>query len=120
MKKIIIAGSRKFHQYDVVETAVSDYLTQNKIDISDVEIVSGHADGIDDLGERFAKLHNCPIKIFPANWDKYGRAAGPIRNEQMAKYGDILIAFWDFRSKGTASMISLARKHNLQVHIVHI
>ena len=54
--------------------------------IDPVEIISGHAPGADTLGEKFAKAYGYPLKIFLAEWNKYGKAAGPIRNEEMAKY----------------------------------
>ena len=64
-----------------------------------------------------------PLKIFPAEWDKYGKAAGPIRNEQMAKYASeadrgILVAFPVGESKGTRNMIKLARQYGLEVEVI--
>lgn len=61
--------------------------------------------GADLLGKKWAILNGVPIKNFPADWDKYGKAAGPIRNAQMAEYADYLIAFWDGKSRGTKNMI---------------
>lgn len=61
---------------------------------------------------------------FPANWAAFGKRAGYIRNEQMAKYAvedgscGMLIAFWDGKSRGTKHMIDLANKHGLKVHVV--
>lgn len=65
------------------------------------------------------------IVRFEANWDRFKTAAGPIRNEKMAKYAagvdrKMLIAFWDGQSKGTGSMIDLAKKHGIEVYIVNI
>ena len=58
------------------------------------------------MGRRWAIENGIPIKEFPANWQEFGRAAGPIRNGEMADYADALIAIWDGRSRGTADMIS--------------
>ena len=55
---------------------------------------------------------------FPADWDKYGKAAGYKRNEEMARNADALIAFWDGKSRGTKHMIDLAKKYDLQARIV--
>lgn len=109
--KTIIAGSRNFNDYDLLEAVLLKH--------SDItEIISGCARGADSLGEKFALEHSIPIKKFPADWNTYGKSAGYRRNEQMAYYGDRLIAFWDGQSKGTKHMIDLARKVGLEVEVV--
>jgi len=52
------------------------------------------------LGESYAKENNYKLTIFPANWDKFGKRAGYLRNEEMSDYADAVIAFWDERSRG--------------------
>jgi len=111
--KVIIAGGRDFNDYDLLRKQC-DHLLQNQVV---VEIVSGTAKGADQLGERYAKEKEYKITRFPANWDEYGKSAGYIRNEEMAKYADALIAFWDGKSKGTEHMINLAKQYNLKVKI---
>lgn len=74
------------------------------------EIVCGDARGADSLGARYGTLHKIPVIHFPANWDAYGKAAGAIRNEEMAQYGDFLVAFWDGTSRGTAHMIQAMKR----------
>lgn len=81
-------------------------------------IVSGHASGADALGERYAQERGYETEIYPADWKTHGRAAGPIRNAQMAAVADALIALWDGKSHGIKNMIETARKHNLQVAVV--
>jgi hypothetical protein len=112
--KLIIAGSRDFEDYE--------YLKENISSINGVitEVVSGTARGADRLGERYADEHGIKCKKIPANWDKYGKSAGYKRNEQMAKYADNLIAFWDGKSKGTGHMIDIAKRLGLNVHVVRI
>ena len=56
--------------------------------------------------------------LYPADWERHGRAAGPIRNEEMAEVSDALIAFWDGKSRGTKSMIEIAMRKGLQVAVV--
>jgi len=56
--------------------------------------------------------------LYPADWNRHGRAAGPIRNEKMAEVSDALIAFLDGKSRGTRSMIEIARRKGLQVAVV--
>jgi len=110
--KVIVAGSRDFNDYETLKT-VCDFMLSRQ---DEVEIVSGTARGADLLGERYAKEKGYSIKQFTPDWSK-GKSAGYIRNEEMAKYGDALIAFWDGKSKGTEHMINLAKKHGLKVKI---
>ncbi len=79
--------------------------------------MSGCAKGVDELGERHARETGRPIAKFPADWKKYGRAAGPIRNNEMARYADALIAVWDGKSRGTEHMIESAESKNLKVYV---
>lgn len=109
--KCIVAGSRSFNDYDYLKSVLNLLLCLKK----NLEIVSGGADGADKLGEQYAKEKGCKLKIFPADWNKHGKSAGPIRNEEMAKYADACIVFWDGKSKGTDSMIKLAKRHNLRL-----
>ena len=109
--RVIIAGSRDITDYKQVEAA---YLSSN---IPITEIVSGGARGVDALGEQVAKNFGIPIKVFPADWDKHGKRAGPLRNIQMAEYADGLIAIWDGKSIGTKHMIDQANKQGLVVYI---
>lgn len=112
--KIIIAGGRDFNNYDLLARTCNDNLPFYE----ELIILSGCARGADTLGEKYATELDIPVKHFPANWDKYNKAAGYIRNKEMAEYGDKLIAFWDGKSKGTKHMIDLARANNLSVTIV--
>jgi hypothetical protein len=114
MRKVIIAGSRDFNDYERLCEVCNTLLAVE----SDIEIVSGTCKGADQLGERYAIEHNLPVKKFPADWNKYKRAAGYRRNTQMAEYGDYLIAFWDGLSKGTQMMINIAKKKGLKVKVV--
>lgn len=111
--KVIIAGSRTIRSY----TFICAHL--DKINWGFTEIVSGREPkGVDSLGEEYARCHGIKIKKFPADWARYGRAAGPIRNYQMAKYADALIAFWDGKSPGTQDMINVAKHRKLKIKII--
>ena len=113
--KVIIAGSRDFNNYELLRNKCNRILSNVKEDIT---IVSGKARGADSLGEKYAKEKGYKIEEYAANWDNYGKAAGYIRNEQMAKNADYLIAFWDGESRGTKHMIDLATDNNLHVRII--
>ena len=116
MIKVIVAGSRNFDNYDLLKENLLYYL--QRYDLTTVEIVSGTARGADSLGERFAMEYGCKIKRFPADWNKYGKKAGYIRNRQMAEYADACVCFWDGKSKGTKWMIELAKQKGLNLRIV--
>ena len=112
MFKLIIAGSRSIKDYRIVEKAVKQLPIEDEY-----EIVSGHANGVDKLGERYAREYNINLIIFPADWDKYGKSAGYKRNEEMAQYADGLLAIWDGESKGTRHMLNLAKQYGLRIWI---
>lgn len=112
--KTIIAGSRDINKPEILATAILNALDNG---LSITEVVSGGARGVDTLGEHWAALAAVPIKRFPAEWDKYGRSAGIIRNTEMAKYANALIAVWDGKSRGTKHMIDYAKLKNLAVYI---
>lgn len=116
---VIIAGGRDFNDYDLLEEKCKDVL-RLYMAYRNVTIISGDATGADTLGERFAKEYRLKSLIFPAEWQKYGRAAGPIRNQEMANLADAVIAFWDGKSRGTKNMIDLAQAKGLSTHVVYI
>ncbi len=111
--KVIIAGGRNFNNYNLL-FKFCDKILINK---SDIEIVSGTANGADRLGEIYADLNGYSLKKFPADWVNNKKSAGYLRNEEMAIYSDALIAFWDGKSKGTKHMIDLANHYKLKVRV---
>ena len=118
---IIIAGSRDFTDYKIVKSSLKNFLI-SKQTTDKPTIICGMARGADMQGYRLAKEFKLPLREFLADWNNYGKRAGYIRNEQMAKYAHekgngVLFAFWDGKSKGTKWMIELAKKYNLEVHI---
>lgn len=116
--RTIIAGSREGVNYEDVCLAVEE----SKIDIS--VVVSGTANGADKLGERWAKANRIPVVQMPAKWrNKDGttnRSAGHQRNARMAEYAEALVAIWDGKSKGTASMIQIAKHYKLLVYVLRV
>lgn len=116
--RVIIAGGRDFSDYELLKEKC-DYYLQNKIrEGRRVVIISGHASGADSLGERYAQERGLQCEQHPADWKTHGKAAGPIRNAEMAAVADALIAFWDGQSRGTRHMIETARAKGLKVAVV--
>ena len=114
MFRVIIAGTRTFDNYGLLYEYADYKLSQIQ---DNIEIVSGGAKGADALGERYAREKGYSLRVFPADWAKYGRKAGPMRNRQMAEYADALLAFWDGESAGTKNMIEEANKQGLKIGI---
>lgn len=112
--KIIIAGGRNFHNYQMLRDSCDFILGDQGV----TEVVGGGASGADVLGERYAAEQGIPCRRFEADWQRYGRSAGPRRNVEMADYADALIAFWDGESRGTKHMIEAAQKRGLRVWII--
>jgi hypothetical protein len=109
--KTIVAGSRTVTDEHIIQVAIE----ASGFEVT--EVVSGAARGVDRLGEAWARLHGIAITRFPADWARHGRAAGPIRNGQMADYAEALVAILDGESRGTKNMIDQARQRGLKVKI---
>jgi hypothetical protein len=125
--KLIIAGSRDITDYEVVREAIIEsgfWRTYKR----DIEVVCGmalswkwHEDpligGVDRLGYRFAENNGLTIHEFPANWKKYGKKAGMMRNIEMGEFSDGLLAVWDGQSTGTKQMIDWASDNGLEYYV---
>jgi hypothetical protein len=107
--KVAVIGSRTFNDYESVK---------DKLDsISDITlIVSGGAMGADTLGERYARENGISTVIFKPDWSK-GRGAGFLRNTDIINEADIVVAFWDGKSRGTLDSIKKAEKQGKKVLI---
>lgn len=117
MYKLAIVGSRhlNYQHVDYKELIkLTDVFERNYKKLC---IVSGGARGIDTLAEAFAKSRSSSFVVFPADWDKHGHAAGPIRNKEIEDFCDGCLAIWDLKSKGTAHTISLFQASNKPVLI---
>lgn len=116
--RLIIAGSRNFNDYDYLQRCCIQEIDKLR-NVYDVVVVSGHAQGADILGERFANEQGLKLEIYPADWKAHYRSAGFRRNEQMGDISDGLIAFWDGRSHGTRHMIEYAKSKGLDVTVYY-
>lgn len=101
--KVIIAGSRNYHNYDPVAAMVDRFREYFTVDT----IISGAANGVDSIGMNYANRNTIPLEVFPihpSDWERYGKRAGHLRNQTMAERGDILLAFVT-SGNGTRNMI---------------
>ena len=102
--RLIIAGSRGVYPTPEQIDAEMDDLLFVKADVR--EVVSGTATGADEAGETWSAINGIPVKRFPADWGKHGKAAGKLRNREMAEYGDAAVVFWDGMSSGSCDMVT--------------
>ena len=114
--RVVIAGCRNYNNYAEAKGFIDRCLSRIRKE-NEIIIVSGGCSGADMLGERYAKENGFKVECYPANWDKFGRSAGPKRNEEMAKIADFVICFWDNISLGTKSMISFAKRYEKPIKI---
>lgn len=117
--RVIIAGGRRFENYNLLATKCDGILSQKRMTHT-IVIISGTARGADTLGEQYARERGYTVERFPADWNTLGKRAGYVRNCQMADNADALIAFWDGNSKGTKDMITEAKRKGLVVRINNI
>jgi hypothetical protein len=118
--RLIVAGSRDVEDYELVSNTIHSFLAkENNGSLPDV-VLSGTARGADRLGERWANDNGVSVKFYPADWGKYAKRAGYLRNQQMAENADALVAIWDGQSRGTMHMIHIAEKMGLKVYVCTI
>lgn len=117
---ILVCGSREFNDYGKLKTEVLAALPIG--DYIDATVISGHARGADKLGERLAVDMGWKSEVYPADWNTWGKAAGPIRNKQMLIEGkpDLVIAFLAKDSIGTKDMIKQSKEAKVEVVVVNI
>ncbi len=112
--RVLVCGSRHFEDKELM----ADVLKQYPI----TEIIEGEARGADRLSRDWAVENGIPVERFPADWELYGKRAGPIRNSRMLKEGkpEMVVAFRGPESRGTQNMIDQAMKAGVEVHVIDI
>ncbi len=112
--KLAIIGSRDFKNYPLLKETVLKhfvgYDTKTCMEVWPEEIVSGGANGADSLAKAFALEYGIPLKEFIPEWEKYGKRAGFLRNQDIVKRADWVLCFWDGQSKGSGNSLSIAKK----------
>ena len=105
--KLAIVGSRTFKDFSLMDYWV-DILLPDKV-YSGHTIISGGAKGADEMAEKIAKQSGTELIVFKPDWNKHGKSAGHMRNMDIISHSDQVLAFWDGKSKGTASSLSIAK-----------
>lgn len=114
--RVVIAGSRNFDNYEIMAAELDKYLKGKE----DITIISGTAKGADRMGERYAFEHGLKVERFPAEWGIYHKGAGPIRNKEMVRNANAVIAFWDGESSGTKNIIECAKAENIPCIVISV
>lgn len=115
--KLAIVGSRYLTDYEFFSTKVDEYIGNEKTPVVDC-IISGGARGADTMAARYAHEHNINFLCFTADWTRYGKAAGHIRNSQMIDVADAVLAFPLEDSRGTYDTVRKAKEKGIQV-VIH-
>jgi hypothetical protein len=108
--RTIIAGSRSFNDWNKMKEVMQS--------IECGSVICGGANGADLLGKMWAIEHGVPVIDMPADWKKYGKSAGMIRNRDMANIADQLVAFWDGISPGTRNMIDTMKRMGKPITVI--
>lgn len=116
--KILVCGGRDFCDRDLMSRTLAPYKPRHINSPSEHKIIQGGARGADRMAREWAETFRVPYREFPANWDRDGKAAGPIRNQRMIDEGkpDLVIAFPG--GSGTADMVRRARRAKIRVEMV--
>lgn len=110
--KVLVCGSRTYTNQDPVREELAKLP-------ADAVIIHGAARGADSLAANIARDLGLQVEGYPADWDKYGKSAGYRRNiEMLSQKPDLVIAFWDGVSPGTAHTIQEARKRGIPVNVI--
>jgi hypothetical protein len=113
--RVLVCGDRNWRNIEAIRRELAFFPLGTVI-------IHGGASGADSLSGVVGREFGFTIRSFPAQWDKYGKAAGPVRNTQMLREGqpDIILAFHENieSSKGTKNMITQARKAALPVKLI--
>ena len=106
--RLAIIGSRTIHIKNLKDH-LPDGIT---------EIISGGAKGVDTSAREYALTHNIKLTEYLPDYRRYGRAAPLKRNMEIIKNADLVLAFWDGKSKGTKFVIEQCTSLGIPIHIM--
>ena len=117
MVNIVICGSRHFTDYSVLSSALDDFLSIFQKE--EICIVSGGCRGADSLALQYAQDRSISFLKYPADWKRFGKSAGIIRNFQMLEIANICFGFHDGVSRGTAQMLRISRAKGIPTEVYY-
>lgn len=110
-RKLLVCGSRTITDKEWIFSQIESYWYWNLACYKFPVMIEGEARGVDSIAKDYAVENEWEIEAYPAEWDKYGKSAGYIRNEIMVKACDECLILWDGSSKGTKHDIDLCEKY---------
>jgi len=112
--RVLVCGGRDYTD----QRRVAQVLAKHNSRTPFTAVLTGGASGADELAERWARAHQIPVETFAADWERHGKAAGPLRNQRMLVEGrpSVVIAFPGGR--GTSDMVNRATKARVPVYII--
>ena len=121
--RVLVCGDRNWDDKATIMKALKKLLEEHHgFKPPNLVVIDGVARGADSLGHICALDLNCETERYPADWEKHGKAAGPIRNQQMLNEGkpDLVLAFHSdlLKSKGTKNMVEIAMKAGVEVRVI--
>ena len=108
--KVAVIGSRRIERLKVEPFLPEDIC----------EIISGGARGVDTLAAEYARSHGIPFRVYPPDYHQYSRKAPLVRDRLIADECDVLFAFWDGKSSGTAYTVRYARQQGKPVRLFRL
>ena len=115
--KLAIVGSRTLNQKQVLQV-IEQVIQKSNSTITTV--VTGGANGVDSIAEYYARANKLNVEVYYPLYKKYGKRAPLIRNNEIVKNCDAVLAIWDGVSKGTAYTINKAKRENKKVMVVSL
>jgi YspA, cpYpsA-related SLOG family len=113
--RILVCGSRRWKDRNAIIYRLADISPP----LDEVVIVHGNAGGADRIAHQEAQKLGLLVEPHPADWERYGKRAGFIRNVEMLESGiDLVIAFWDGASRGTQHTMDEAAKREIPVEVI--
>lgn len=120
--RVLVCGDRNWEDHWIIMRVLRGIYEGARDWMWPLVVVHGAAPGADSMANACAGDIGAVVEPYPAEWDKYGRAAGPRRNQQMLDEGkpDVVLAFHDnlAESKGTGDMVRRAKKAGLPVYVI--
>jgi hypothetical protein len=122
-KKIVniaVVGSRTYKNEDYILNNILETLKKENLSIENIVVFSGGAKGVDTIAAESMKEMGARVNEIMPNWKKYRKAAGIVRNKELVSNADIVIAFWDGRSRGTKNSINLAKRFKRKLYVFKV
>lgn len=122
-KKIVniaVLGSRTYSNEKYIVDNILEVLKKEELSIESIVVFSGGAKGVDTIAVKSMKEMGARVNEIIPNWKKFKKSAGIIRNQKIVNEADIVIAFWDGRSRGTKHSINLAKKYRRKLYVFEI